>query len=159
MINGNFFSNWAHEAQTLKKELLRLVDADTSAFEAVMLAMGLPKKNPEEINRRQKKLEEVTVTAMRVPFQVMKLASRSMILLRTMADTGNPNSVSDAGVGVWCARAAIQGAYLNVRINATGYQQLPEVKQMLQDGAEISERSGETEKEIMAVVNAKLNGV
>ncbi|MDP4132281.1 MAG: cyclodeaminase/cyclohydrolase family protein, partial [Bacteroidota bacterium] len=114
------FSEWAEKAQALKQALMRLVDADSRAFQAVMQAHTLPKSSETEKVNRKKAIDEGTAKAIDVPFQVMKLALESMQILQVMVRKGNPNSVSDAGVGALCARSAVLGAGLNVRINTVG---------------------------------------
>ena len=115
------FSNWAEKGQQYKDELLRLVDADTKAFNGIMNAMSLPKGTDEEKAARKQAMNEATKVAIEVPFKVMKLSYDSMEVIKAMAEVGNPNSVSDAGVGALCARSAVMGAFMNVRINASGY--------------------------------------
>ncbi|HEY4154467.1 MAG TPA: glutamate formimidoyltransferase [Puia sp.] len=114
------FSNWAERAQESKNALLRLVDADTRAFQELMQAHALPRSTAEEKEIRERATAKATAKAIEVPFEVMERALESMQLIKTMAREGNPNSVSDAGVGALCARSAVLGAYLNVRINAAG---------------------------------------
>ncbi len=112
-----YFSNWAVKAQQLKDELLSLVDEDTRAFNKVMRAFGLPKGTGEEKAARTAAIEQATKCAAEVPLKVMETASKSYALLAEMAETGNPASVSDVGVGALATRACIEGAALNVRIN------------------------------------------
>ena len=112
-----YFSNWAVKAQSLKDELLALVDEDTNAFNKVMDAFALPKNSPEEKAARAEAIEEATKHAAEVPLRVMKTAATSYALLSEMANNGNPASVSDVGVGALATRACIRGAAMNVRIN------------------------------------------
>ena len=112
-----YFSNWAVKAQSLKDELLALVDEDTNAFNKVMDAFALPKNSPEEKAARAEAIEEATKHAAEVPLRVMKTAATSYVLLSEMANNGNPASVSDVGVGALATRACIRGAAMNVRIN------------------------------------------
>jgi glutamate formiminotransferase/formiminotetrahydrofolate cyclodeaminase len=112
-----YFSNWAVKAQQLKDELLSLVDEDTAAFNKVMDAFALPKQSAEEKTARAAALEQATRYAAEVPLKVMETASKSYELLAAMAESGNPASVSDVGVGALATRACIEGAALNVRIN------------------------------------------
>jgi len=112
-----YFSNWAVKAQSLKDELLALVDEDTNAFNKVMDAFALPKNSPEEKAARAEAIEEATKHAAEVPLRVMKTAATSYALLSEMANNGNPASVSDVGVGALATRACIKGAAMNVRIN------------------------------------------
>jgi glutamate formiminotransferase/formiminotetrahydrofolate cyclodeaminase len=118
--NWKVFSDWAEKAQYLKKELLQLVDEDTRAFNAIMEAMQLPKETDEERQRRNAALEAATLHAINVPLRTMELAMEAFEPIRAMIESGNPNSISDAGVGALCARAAVHGAGLNVHINASG---------------------------------------
>jgi len=116
------FSNYAVQGQKLKDELLWLVDEDTHSFNLIMNAMGLPKGTDEEKAVRKKAMEEATKYAIEIPFRTLQRAYDVFDLCEAMIAHGNPNSVSDAGVGVLCAKAAVTGAYLNVRINAAGLE-------------------------------------
>jgi glutamate formiminotransferase/formiminotetrahydrofolate cyclodeaminase len=150
------FSDWAAKGQQYKDELIRLVDADTRAFNAIMAAFGLPKGTPEEKAARAKAIQQATKTAIEVPFRVMEVAYASLDVIRAMAETGNPNSVSDAGVGALCARAAVLGAYLNVRINAAGYEDKGFVAAVLEKGGRLREATIRAETEILAIVDGKI---
>jgi glutamate formiminotransferase/formiminotetrahydrofolate cyclodeaminase len=150
------FSDWAQKGQGYKDELIRLVDADTLAFNAIMAAFGLPKGNPGEKTIRHRAIQEATKTAIEVPLRVMEIASASLGLIRAMAETGNPNSVSDAGVGALCARAAVLGAFMNVRINAAGYDDKGFVAEILAKGRALQEKTIRAEGEILAIVNEKI---
>src|SRR5262249_1513947 len=112
-----YFSNWAVKAQQLKDDLLSLVDEDTTAFNKVMDAFGLPRDSAEKKAARSVAIEEATRHAAEVPLKVMETAARSYELLLEMADKGNPASISDVGVGALAARACNDGAAMNVRIN------------------------------------------
>ncbi len=114
------FSEWAEKAQSLKTGLLQLVDEDTRAFNGIMEAMQLPKDSAEDRQKRSAAMEAATRYAIEVPLRTIELAMASFEPIRAMVETGNPNSISDAGVGALCARAAVHGAALNVHINAPG---------------------------------------
>jgi len=150
------FSNWAEKGQQFKDELLRLVDADTKAFNGIMNAMSLPKGTDEEKAARKQAMNEATKVAIEVPFQVMKLSYDSMEVIKAMAEVGNPNSVSDAGVGALCARSAVMGAFMNVRINASGYDNKSFVDDVLKKGREIEKKAITLEGEILNIVNSKI---
>jgi glutamate formiminotransferase/formiminotetrahydrofolate cyclodeaminase len=150
------FSDWAEKGQRYKAELLQLVDADTRAFNLVMSAFALPKTTEEEKQFRQESIQEATRIAIEVPFKVMEAAHGSMEIIRAMAEIGNPNSVTDAGVGALCARSAVMGAYMNVRINAATYEDKNFVNGVLTRGREIENKTIALEKEILKIVNAKL---
>lgn len=150
------FSNWAEEGNAVKDSLLQLVDADTSAFNGIMQAFGLPKGNEEEKAARSAAIQAATRTAIEVPFAVMEKALASMRVIQAMAETGNPNSVSDAGVGALCARSAVMGAFLNVRINAAGYNDQAFVADILARGREIENKCIALESTILKLVNEKI---
>ena len=150
------FSNWAEKGQWYKEELLRLVDADTKAFSAIMHATSLPKGTDEEKRIRAAAIQDATKNAIDVPFKVMQLSYDSMEVIKAMAETGNPNSVSDAGVGALCARSAVMGAFMNVRINAGGLDDKEFVNDMLRKGKEIEAKAKAKEEEILSIVNSKI---
>jgi len=114
------FSDVAEQGQAVMEELVALVDEDTAAFNRIMDALGLPKGTPEEKAARAAALEEATLYAATVPLKTMEAALKALPLALEMARKGNPASASDAGVAALAALAAIRGAALNVRINATG---------------------------------------
>jgi glutamate formiminotransferase/formiminotetrahydrofolate cyclodeaminase len=111
------FSGWADQAKSYQLKLLRLVDEDTEAFRRIMDAYGLPKSTDEEKAARVEAIQKATIHAIETPLAVMEAAYESLVVIEGMAEHGNPNSVSDAGVGALCARTAVHGAYLNVLIN------------------------------------------
>ncbi|HET6254672.1 MAG TPA: glutamate formimidoyltransferase [Puia sp.] len=152
------FGDWADKGQRHKEELLRLVDADTRAFNGIMTAFALPKGNDAERAARTHAIQEATRSAIEVPFRVMEIAHASLEVIGAMAATGNPNSVSDAGVGALCARAAVLGAFLNVRINAAGYDDKTYVGDILERGKKIADSTISIEKDILAIVNEKIDG-
>ncbi len=152
------FSNWAEKGMAIQQELLKLVDEDTNAFNKIMDAFGLPKGTDEEKAVRKKAIQEATKFAIEVPFRVMKKSFVSLGVIRAMAETGNPNSVSDAGVGALCVRSAVMGAYLNVKINASGLDDKEFVEKILAEGKEIEDKTIKEEKKILDIVNSKIEG-
>ena len=150
------FSTWAQKGQNLKDELLKLVDADTAAFNKIMTAFALPKSTDEEKNIRTKAIQEATKFAIDIPFKVMQLSFESLSIIKAMAEVGNPNSISDAGVGALCARTAVMGAFMNVRINATGYTDKKFVNEIIVKGNEIEQKTIALENEILKIVNDKI---
>lgn len=150
------FSDWAVKAQEIKEDLLILVDEDTAAFNRVMDAFGLPKSTEEEKAARTAAIQEATKYATEVPFRTMERAFDSFEVIRAMAEQGNPNSVSDAGVGALCARSAVIGAFLNVKINAAGLKDREFADDIIARGGEIERRAIEAEGEIMSIVNGKI---
>ena len=150
------FSNWAEKGDRYKSTLLQLVDADTAAFNKIMEAFALPKTTPEEKAARTQAIQAATKNAMEVPFKVMETAYASMEVIKAMVIEGNPNSVTDAGVGALCARAAVMGAFMNVRINATGYNDKEFVTDIIARGAQIESKTIALEAEILGLVNEKI---
>lgn len=150
------FSIWAEKGQSLKDQLINLVDADTKAFNDIMSAFNLPKSTDEEKKKRTQCIQEATKYAIEVPFKVMQLSFESMALIKTMAMEGNPNSVSDAGVGALCARSAVIGAFMNVRINASGLDDKKFVDEIISKGKLIEKQTIAAETEILSLVNEKI---
>ena len=150
------FSDWAEKGQALKDELLLLVDEDTHAFNLIMNAFGMPKSSDNEKLLRTKAIQEASKYAMEIPFRVMQKSLESMEIMKAMALTGNPNSASDAGVGALCARTAVKGAFMNVKINAAGIDDHAFVTNLLEKGAAIEKMAEEKEREIVTIVEQKI---
>lgn len=150
------FSAAAEQAQVLKDALLRAVDEDTDAFKTIMAAFGLPNSTPEEKTARKAAIQAATKHAIEVPLKVMKYAGESLPLIRQMAEKGNPNSVSDAGVGALCARTAVQGAFLNVKTNVSGLDDKTYAEKAVAEAEKIMQTAFEAEKEILAIVHSKI---
>jgi glutamate formiminotransferase/formiminotetrahydrofolate cyclodeaminase len=150
------FSNWADQGQSIKKTLLELVDKDTQAFNQIMDSFALPKSTEEEKQIRTKAINEATRLAIEVPSMVMKAAFEVFNLIRNMAEHGNPNSVSDAGVAAVCAKAAVVGAFMNVRINAAGFSDSSFVNDVISAGKDLEEKAIAAEQEILSIVNKKI---
>ena len=140
------FSNWAVKGQRIKDELLHLVDEDTNAFNKIMDAFGLPKKTDEEKKARTAAIQEATKYATQVPFRTMQKAFEAFEVINAMVEIGNPNSITDAGVGALCARSAVIGAGLNVKAK------------ILADAAAIEAKAIAEEQRLIAEVNKKING-
>ena len=150
------FSNWAEKAQVYKDELIRLVDLDTTAFNRIMESFGLPKSTPEEKAARDKAIQDATKYAIEVPFKVMQAALNSMEVIKAMVEIGNPNSVTDASVAALCARTAVLGAFMNVKINASGYKDKGFVTDIIAKGNDIEQKAIALEAEIIELVNEKI---
>lgn len=150
------FSAWAEKGQKIKDELTKLVDLDTAAFNKIMEAFSLPKTSEEEKSTRKQAIQNATKFAIEVPFKVMQLSYESLTVIKAMAETGNPNSVSDAGVGALCARSAVMGAFMNVRINAGGYDDKAFVTDIIAKGKDLENKTISLEAEILQIVNEKI---
>jgi glutamate formiminotransferase/formiminotetrahydrofolate cyclodeaminase len=151
-----YFSDWAVKAQQLKDELLFLVDEDTAAFKKVIDAFALPKESAEEKAARSAAIESATKYAAEVPLKVMETASKSYQLLSEMAEQGNPNSISDVGVGALATRACVEGAALNVRINLGQLKAEKFKSALVEKVRKINADSDAQFKKINQVVESKL---
>ena len=152
------FSVWAEKGEALKNELLHLVDEDTRSFNRIMDAFGMPKKNDEEKALRSKAIQEATKYAIEVPFRTMQKAFEVFEICEAMVDTGNPNSVSDAGVGTLCARSAVMGAFLNVKINASSLKDKAFVDQIMAQATQLEQTAQAKEKSILEKVHRIIEG-
>lgn len=150
------YSDWAEKGKSYHDILLKMVDEDTNAFNKIMEAFGLPKSNDEEKAIRKQAIQDATKFAIEIPFKTMELCCNSMEVMLEMAKTGLEASISDAGVGALAARAGVQGAFLNVKINCGSYSDKEYVKETIARGTEIENNAIKLEKEIMELVNSKI---
>ncbi|MBE6206851.1 MAG: glutamate formimidoyltransferase [Rikenellaceae bacterium] len=150
------FSLWAEKGQALMAELLHLVDEDTEAFNRIMAVFAMPKTTDEEKAARSAALQVATLYATEVPLRTMKAAERVFEIVKAMAEQGNPNSVSDAGVGALAARSAVLGARLNVRINAAGLKDKVKAAELVGEADEIAARAVAMEQEVLKIVEEKI---
>jgi glutamate formiminotransferase/formiminotetrahydrofolate cyclodeaminase len=151
-----FFSDFAVKGQEIKNKLLELVDEDTIAFNKIMSAFALPKNTEAEKQKRADAIQKATLYAIEIPFRVMENAYASLEIIKAMAFEGNPNSVSDAGVGALCASMAVSGAYMNVRINASGLTDKSMAEEYIIKGKKIEENTKTIAEEVIAYVNSKI---
>ncbi|MCC7303142.1 MAG: glutamate formimidoyltransferase [Bacteroidia bacterium] len=150
------FSDWAVRGQEIKERLISLVDEDTDSFKEIMSAFSLPKGTDEEKKLRSAVIQEATKHATLVPFRTMEAAIASLDLIKTMVEKGNPNSITDAAVGALCARAAVLGAWMNVRINLKSLNDKAFASDLLKRGNEMALKVQEKENEILRIVSEKL---
>lgn len=150
------FSEAAERGQGLKDALLRAVDEDTDAFNAIMAAFGLPKGTSDEKAARKAAIQKATLGAIEVPLRVLRLGLESFPLIRQMVDTGNPNSITDAGVGALCARSAVMGAALNAKVNAVDLEDKTYAAKVVAEADAAMTEAGRLEGEILAIVREKM---
>jgi glutamate formiminotransferase/formiminotetrahydrofolate cyclodeaminase len=150
------FSAWAVKGQALKNQLLAMVDEDTNSFNAIIDAMRLPKGTEAEITARKAAIQTATKYAIEVPFKVMELSLATFEPIKAMAEVGNPNSITDAGVGALCARAAVRGAFMNVRVNVSGLDDKDFVNEILAKGKAVEAKAAALEAEVMEIVDGKI---
>lgn len=150
------FSDWAEKGQAIKEELVALVDEDTRAFAAIMDAFSLPKDSDKAKAERDAAIQKATMNAAMVPLRTMKAAYRAFEVAQAMAEKGNPNSASDAGVAAIAARGAVLGAYLNVKINASSLSDSQEAEKLIGEAGEIVVKAEEMEKKILGIVNKSI---
>jgi len=151
-----YFSKWAVKGQNYKNRLLYLVDEDTRAFNKIIDSFRLPKKTIDEKEARKQAIEEATKYATEIPFQVMETSYNSMEVMKEMCYNGLQNSLSDAGVGILCARTAVIGAYFNVRINAKDIKDRVFAENIIKNAADIYTKTIALEKEIIAYIDSKM---
>jgi glutamate formiminotransferase/formiminotetrahydrofolate cyclodeaminase len=151
-----YFSGLAEEGMAIQRDLLEMVDEDTLAFSKVMQAFGLPKNTEEEKAARRQSVQAATRYAAEVPLKVMRRVYGGFNLIRTMAEKGLPNSVSDAGVAALCARSAVMGAFLNVKINASALEDKKYAAALLEEGTLLEGKAIKEEEDILRIVNAKI---
>ena len=150
------FSDYAERGQAIMAELLHLVDEDTEAFNRIMAVFAMPKATDEEKAARSAALQSATLYATQVPLKTMKAALRVFEIVKAMADIGNPNSVSDAGVGALAARSAVLGAQLNVKINAAGLKDRATAEALTAEAEQIAAEAIALEAEVLKIVNEKI---
>ena len=150
------FSSWAEKGMLLQKELLVLVDEDTKAFKRILNAFGMPKNTPLEIKSRNAAIQEATRYAIQVPYQVMETGLATMEIIKAMVSSGNPNSVSDAGVAALAVRSGVMGAWLNVKVNTTGLTDELYKTDILKKSENIADEVKQAELEILGMVESKI---
>jgi len=150
------FSDLAVGGKEIQNRLLKLVDEDTEAFNRIMEAFGLPKKTGEEKLLRKKAVQEATRDAIMIPMKVMETAFLGFSLIREMVGKGNPNSVTDAGVGALAIRSCIRGAFLNVKINAAGLDDRKFAADIIGKGCDIEAKAILEEEAILKLVEAEI---
>jgi len=150
------FSAVAEKGQDIMERLLHLVDEDTDAFNRIMAVFAMPKKTDEDKAARSIAMEAATLYATQVPLRTMQTSLEVFGIVKEMAANGNPASVTDAGVGALAARAAVRGAFLNVKINAAGLKDRSKADELIAQGAEIEKQAAILEDEILGIVNSKI---
>ena len=138
------------------RELLHLVDEDTEAFNRIMAVFSMPKSTDEEKAARAAALEAATLYATQVPLRTMQTTFRTFEVVKAMAEIGNPNSVSDAGVGALAARSAVLGACLNVKINAAGLKDRAAADKLVADAVALAADAERMEREVLEIVENKI---
>lgn len=151
------FSDWAVKGQQLKEELLYLIDEDTNSFNAIMQALQLPKNTEEEKKARVDALENASIYATEIPLRTMKVAYNCIDILKYMVENGNPNSITDAGVGLLCIKTAVRGAYFNVMVNAKGLATKDKANAMAAEAKSILAENHKAIDEILLKVEAAVS--
>lgn len=152
----NYFSEWAEKGQEIMARLLWLVDEDTESFNRIMAVFSMPKSSDEEKAARSKAMQEATLYATQIPLETMRASMATFPIIKAMASEGNPNSVSDAGVGALAARSAVLGACLNVKINAAGLKDRAVADELVNEANRLADEACRLEAEILEIVNSKI---
>lgn len=153
----SFFSGQATLAQQKLQELLFLVDEDTRAFNGILEALRLPKQTIEEKKTRKKALKLANKKAIEVPYQTMKVAASCLEIIQHMVERGNPNSISDAGVGALCIETAVRGACLNVQINVAGLEDEEKKLTYLDKAKKLEQKTMKSVKSLLDQIREKMN--
>ncbi len=153
-----YFSRHATAGHELMVELLALVDKDTEAFNAIMEVFAMPKSTAEDKERRSAALQEATLNAAIVPLETMRCAFKAFDILEAMAEQGNPNSISDVGVGVLAVRSAIMGAMLNVKINSSGLKDTEAAGKLVAEADELVRKANEKEAALLEKIEKTIAG-
>lgn len=151
------FSDWAEKAQAIKEELLFLIDEDTNAFNAIMSAFQLPKNTDEEKSKRSEAIEIASVYATEIPLKTMQVAYSSIPILKVMVEKGNPNSITDAGVGLLCIKTAVRGAYFNVMVNAKGLKDKAKAAEFAKQAKALLQSNHQEIDEILKLVEETIH--
>ena len=152
----NYFSEWAEKGQEIMARLLWLVDEDTESFNRIMAVFSMPKSTDEEKAARSKAMQEATLYATQIPLETMRASMATFPIIKAMASEGNPNSVSDAGVGALAARSAVLGACLTVKINAAGLKDRAGADELVNEANRLADEACRLEAEILEIVNSKI---
>lgn len=153
-----FFAEYAEKGHAVMDELLALVDEDTAAFNAIMEVFAMPKSTPEEKAARSAALQKATLNAAEIPLKTMRCAFKAFEVLDAMAEHGNPNSISDVGVGVLAVRAAMLGAMLNVKINSAGLKDREAADRLIAEADELASRANVNETVLLEKIEKVIAG-
>ena len=150
------FSDWAERGKKCHDELLSLIDKDTEAFNQIMATWKLPSSTDAEKAEKEIATQEAVLNAIATPFRIMEVAAESLDVAAAMVEKGIPASLSDAGVAALCARSAVMGAYLNVKINSSDLSDAVRRQKFIDDGAAIQQSSIDAEQKILQLVNERI---
>ena len=153
-----FFAGYAEKGHAVMDELVALVDEDTEAFNAIMEVFAMPKSTPEEKAARSAALQKATLNAAEIPLRTMRCAYKAFEVLDAMAEHGNPNSISDVGVGVLAVRAAMMGAMLNVKINSAGLKDREAADRLVSEAEQLASKANVSEAVLLEKVEKIIAG-
>ena len=144
------------QLQYLQKELVDLTDKDAEAFEPLSKAYGLPKDTPEQKEEKERVMEKALYEASIVPLQIMKTVAKVMELLETLGEKGSKIAISDVGVAVLFARAALEGASLNIYINTRLMKDREQAERLNKESDDMIEEARRMQEKIYAGVIDKI---
>jgi glutamate formiminotransferase / formiminotetrahydrofolate cyclodeaminase len=150
------FSDWAVRGLAYQNKLLGLVDEDTNAFNKIIDAVRMPKGSADEKATRHQAMQDATKYAVEVPLDVARTCLASMEVMKAMAEHGNPNSVTDAGVGGMCARTGVIGATMNARINVGDLDDKEYANGVLAECKRLIDEAEALERVIRDIVESKM---
>lgn len=150
------FSDYAVQGMALQEQLLHLVDEDTRSFNGIISAFQMPKGSEEEQKARHQAIQDATKYAIEVPLKAAKVSLESMDMLMQMVKIGNPNSITDAAVGMMCARTAVLGASMNVKINTGDLEDKQYVANVIKEVENMEAKAEQLESEARILVKKHL---
>ena len=151
------FSKIGEKGMKIQSKLIDLVDQDTDAFNSIMNAYSMPKNTEQEKKIRYNQIQIATKNAIEVPFKIMEISFESIEVIKKMAINGNPNSITDVGVAMHCVKAAINGGFLNVRINCNDLDDKDFTKGIIAEGKKIIAKTNSEEVKIFTIIDKILS--
>jgi formiminotetrahydrofolate cyclodeaminase len=144
------------QSEELREDLTKLIDKDTEAFNEVMKALKMPKETEEQKEHRRHTLQTAFKYAAEVPLETARKCTQILDITRRIAEKGNKNSISDAGVAALMAQTGIQAATLNVRINLRSIKDTKYVQQVTSELHQLLQNAMEKSAEILGIIEKNL---
>lgn len=150
------FSNQGNVSMNIQKKLLKLVDKDAQSFNQIMNALKLPQGSEHEKTKRLEAIQSATKRAIQIPFEVIETSFKCFDLIRKMIEIGNPNAITDVGVAALCAKTAVVGAYLNLKINCQGLDDKHYASDILEKAENYVNDASIQESDILKIIKKRL---
>ena len=145
------------QLSTLKSDFIDLANKDNEAFDRVMEAFKLPKENESQITFRNEKIQSATWEAAMVPAEVIRKCNEVLPLIKTIAERGNQNSLSDTGMATSLVSSSAEGAFLNVLINCSSLGNQIAAREFLKSSEIIYDEVKEKSESIISSIIKRLS--